>query len=487
MIEFGTFAPDRSVFDPTACDTLSNVLPQANSWGPFPAFVPITTALPARPQGAFLATEEAGQYTLFVGTETNLYKMNPGTLGWDDLSGPAAPYSTVAGAKWSFVQFGSWVIATNGTDPVQYYDLAIPTTFQTLSADAPIALFAGVLGDFVVMLNTSDSNKQMQWSGLNQPAFWIPRQRSSDLQPFPDGGEIMGFSGFERGGLIFHENCIREGALALDTALIMTFRKTVENHGCVAPKSIIATGAGIFYLSQDGFYLYGAPPKPIGNERVDRFFIEDIANGELYNVYGSEDPVRKIVYWAYRSRANTTPMSYDKALVYNYGTDKWSMLEPGTYLTGLIEATTPGYTLDSLDSLGLPLDDLPFSLDSRAWAGGAPTLAAFDTEFRLGFFSGEPLQAVMQTGDVSLSPTTRTAVTGFRPLTDAGSVTGRVAIRDRAGNPDSWKQPFECNRTGLIPARASGRFHRFEISIPAGQQWSHCHGIDPVGRQEGNQ
>lgn len=487
MIPFGEFAPDKSLFDPSACSVLQNVLPQAQSFGPFPQFVAITDPLAARPQGAFLANQDSGQFTLFAGTATDLYRLNPATLAFDSVSGPSAPYGTVAGANWSFVQYGSWVIATNGTDPIQYFDLTTPTTFQDLSADAPTALFSGIMGDFVMALNTSDGNKAIRWSSLNLPQAWIPRQNSSDLQIFPDGGEIMGFSGFEKGGIIFHENCIREGALALDTALIMTFRKTVENHGCVAPKSIVTTGAGVFYLSQDGFYRYGSPPVPIGNERVDRFFINDVATDELYNVYGTEDPVRKIVYWAYRSRANTTARSYDKALVYNYGTDKWSMLLPGTYLTGLIEATTPGYTLDSLDSLGLPLDDLPFSLDSRAWAGGSPTLAAFDTSFRLGFFSGAPLEAILQTGAVQLTETARTYVKGFRPLTDAQSTSGRIAVRDQAGQPDAWKLPATTNRTGLIPTRASGRFHRFETTIDADQEWSHVHGITPDGAVEGQQ
>ncbi|CAN7494396.1 hypothetical protein LJR231_003463 [Phyllobacterium sp. LjRoot231] len=485
MIPFAEFAPDKSVFDPSACNTLQNVLPQAQSFGPFPSFVPLTDPLPARPQGSILANEGAGQYTLITGTETGIYKLNAGTLGWDNISGGV--YGTADSANWSFEQFGTWVTATNGTDPVQYYDLSAPTTFGVLSANAPTALYSGIIGDFIMLLNTSGGSKTIQWSGLNDPQFWIPRQRSSDLQPFPDGGEIMGFSGFEKGGVIFHENCIREGALALDTALIMTFRKTIESHGCVAPRSIVTTGAGIFYLSQDGFYLYGAPPTPIGNERVDRFFIDDIATEETFNVYGSEDPIRKIVYWAYRSRANTLARSYDKVLVYNYGTDKWSMLIPGAYLTGLIEATTPGYTLDSLDSLGIPLDDLPYSLDSRAWSGGSPTLAAFDTDFRLGFFSGSPLEAILQTGAVGLSQTSRTAVRGFRALCDAETTTGRVATRDRAGQMDTWKSSFACNRTGLIPARASGRFHRFELTIPANQAWEHVHGIDPDGKTEGQQ
>lgn len=487
MIEFGEYAPDRSVFDPTACNTIQNVLPQAKSWGPFPSYQAFTQPLPERPQGAILANFENGQYFIFVGSKTKLWRFDTGTLGWDDVSGPSAPFNTPDAACWSFAQFGDWIIATNSVDPVQYFDVRTPTTFKDLSADAPNSLFTGVIGDFVMLLNLQASNTQIQWSGLNNPQFWIPREQSSDFQQFPDGGEIMGYSGYEKGCVIFHENCIREGALALDTALVMTFKKTVENHGAAAPKSIIPTGNGIFYLSQDGFYQYGNPPRPIGNERVDKFFINDIAVDSLYAVYGSEDPTRKVVYWAYRSRANNTPYSYDKVLAYSYGTDKWSLLKPGTYLTGLIEAATPGYTLDSLDLLGIPLDELPYSLDSRAWAGGFPTLAAFDVDNRLGFFSGSPLEAIVQTGSVALTAGKRTFVNGFRVLSDAIQTNGRVAIRDRSGALDTWKVEAPCNRTGLIPSRASGRFHRFEVKLPANQEWSHLHGVEPVGTVEGQQ
>jgi len=487
MIEFGEYAPDLSVFDPTACNTVQNVLPHAKSWGPFPSYMAFTQPMAERPQGAILANFENGQYYVFVGTKTKLWRFNSNDLSWDDVSGAGAPFNTPDAGSWSFSQFGEWVIASNSVNDVQYFDVRSSTTFQPLSPNAPRAMFTGVIGDFVMLLNLQTSITRIQWSGLNNPTFWTPREQSSDFQQFPDGGEIMGYSGYEKGCIIFHENCIREGALALDTSLIMTFKKTVENHGAAAPKSIIPTGNGIFYLSQDGFYQYGNPPRPIGNERVDNFFINDVAVDGLYGVYGSEDPTRKVVYWAYRSRANTMPHSYDKVLAYSYGTDKWSLLRPGTYLTGLIEAATPGYTLDSLDQLGIPLDELPYSLDSRAWAGGFPTLAAFDVNNRLGFFSGAPLEAVIQTGSVALSPGKRTFVNGFRVLADASATAGRVAIRDRSGAADTWKNEAVCNRTGLIPSRASGRFHRFEVKIPAGQEWTHVHGVEPVGTVEGQQ
>lgn len=487
MISIAEYAPDRSIFDAATTDNLVNVLPHVNSWGPFPAFVPFTSALPERPQGSHLAYVKNGQYLQFCGTKSALYVLNPGTLAWDNVS-KAGGYSTADTIRWSFADYGSWVIAANGVDPIQFIDISgVIGTFADLAADAPIPRHVSVVGDFVVGMNLTTDEKTVQWSGLNQPTFWTPRQRSSDFQPFPDGGEIMGSSGFEKGAVIFQEKCIREMTLALDTPLVATFTKTVDAHGAVAPQSIVSTGNSIFYLALDGFYRYGNPPTPIGVERVDQTFLNDIALSELYQVFGSADPVRKIVYWAYRSKGNPVEYSYDKVLCYHYGIDKWSMLQPGTIMTGLVRATTPGYTLDSLTALGYTLDELPYSLDSRAWAAGAPTLAAFSTDFEMGFFSGTPLQATMGTAAVELATGKRTFVSGWRPLCDAGAIQGRVGIRDRAGSTTSWKPTYSVNRTGLIPARASGRFHRFEISIDAGQQWNHCHGVEPTGKAEGQQ
>ncbi len=487
MISFANYAPDRSPFDPEVTDSLENVLPIQGGYGPFPSFRPLSQPLPERPQGSYLGYVNNGNYVLIAGTATKLMRFDGPTLGWIDVS-KAGGYLTPASEKWSFAQYGSWLIATNGVDPVQYLDLNLPTQFADLSPDAPRARMVGTMGDFIMLAHLNTNQRMVQWSGLNQPQFWTPRQRSSDFQAFPDGGEIMGFAGGVSGCLIFHAESVREGNLALETSMVMTFKQTLTNHGCMAPKSVVATGAGIFYLSDDGFYKYGVPPVGIGVERIDNTFIDDISRQEIYNVYGSEDPNRKIIYWAYRSIANNVAHSYDKVLLYHYGIDRWSLLKPNRIMTGLIDAATPGFTLDSLNTLGLRLDELPYSLDSRAWSGGTPSIAAFDEQFRLGFFGGEPLRAVLQTGDVELTSGSRTIVTGFRPLCDSPQISGRTGVRDRAGGTRNWKNPANVSaKTGLIPARASGRFHRFEVTIPADQQWSAIHGVEPEGQPEGQQ
>lgn len=414
----------------------------------------------------------------------------PTTLDIDDvILQPLTVYGTPATSRWSFTQFGDWVVATNGIDPIVYFDLANPTAvFEQLSPDAPRARNIDTVGDFIfaTYLDTL-GDKAAQWSGLNAPQHWEPRKRSSDFQVFPDDGEIMGTSAFEKGIVVFHEHCIREGSLDLTTPLIFQFQKTVEQHGTHARNSIISTGGGTFYLSQDGFYKYATPnPIKIGVERVDRFFFDDCDFNETYYIYGFEDPARACVYWAYRSVENQNDQTFDRLLAYNYGIDRWSLIKPDTILTAICDSVTPGYTLDLLDSVG-SLDDLPYSLDSRAWSGSLPVFAAFDNDYRLGFFSGDPVAARLQTADVALSEGRRTYVKGFRPLTDATNTSGRVATKDFPGQARSWKQPANNSTvTGTIPCRASGQMHRFELSIPTGQRWTHVHGIEPEGQPEGH-
>lgn len=485
LIPFGNFAPDASVFDPSACDTLVNVMPKAKSFGPFPGFVPLTSALAARPQGSFLAFVDNGSYLLFAATADKIYKMDPDTLGWTDVS-KTGGYSTATDQKWSFAQFGDLVIAVNGIDTPQSYNVTSSTAFADLSSDAPIARYVTTVGDFVMLGHLSTDARRVQWSGLNQADFWTSRVHSSDFQSLPSGGELMAIVGGISGMVIFQAETLWEANLALDTSMVMTFQQTVTSHGCLAPKSAVATAQGIFYLSDDGFYKYGKPPIPIGENRVDQFFLDDIDNeSEIYNVWGHEDPKRKVVYWAYRSIGNTTDNTYDKVLCYHYGLDRWSLLEPGLLMTGMVDGASPGYTLEGLDDINTSIDALPYSLDSRSYAGGVPTLAAFDDDFKLGFFTGKPLQAKFQTGAVELAAGRRAFVNGFRPLCDAPQMSGRVAVRSMAGSSDTWKPSASANTTGLIPARASGRYHRFELTIPENVVWGDAHGVEPAAVPEG--
>jgi hypothetical protein len=497
IVPIGQFGPDRSPFDPNFTDTAFNVIPYDDHFGPFPGFQYFSGAVPAQPQGGYLADKGSGVWLPIVGTANALYKLDSSTNAWVDVSGNTAPYATPAGTQWSFTPFGNLVIATNGVDKPVQLDVSNPAAkFDLLSNDAPRGKNVGVTGDYLVFSNiAATSDKAVQWSGLNQPTIWDSLVQNSDDQLFADGGEIMNITGFEHGFVIFQEHCIREGSIT-GTNMIMSFNKTVNNMGVHARNSVVNTGAGIFFLSQDGFYRYnsGGQPQPIGVSRVDIFFYTDCSLPDSYQTIGVEDPARKIVYWAYRSKENTTVNTYDRILVYNYGVDRWSLIKLDFKAQMICSAVSPGYTLDNIGTLtGYNLDTLPWSLDSRIWAGSLPTFAAFDDQYRLGFFSSTPMKATIQTAELPLTEGRRSLVKGFTVQTDASrtdsspSQKGRVARKDYESDPSTWGVQYPLNTTtGVIFARSSGKLHRFEVELPSGTNWKVVHGVE-VQKDAGGQ
>lgn len=489
MIPFPEFAPDRSKFDPSVTDYVRNVYPTPSGYGPVAKLVGVATALPEAPRGAFHAIDSSGNSHIFAGGEETLYKFNATDLDFDDVSGSSAPYSVANDDRWSFALFGDDVIAVNRNDPPQTYTIGSSSVFADLGGSPPQASRVGVVGDHIWLGELLTQSREVIWSGVNTPDHWTVRRRSCDFQVFPDGGPIIAIIGSEHGGLVVQDRAIREirRASAIPE-LVWEFQKTEDSRGAVAPLSVASSGRDIFYFSQNGFYRYGQPSSPIGRYRVDDFALNDIDEQYRTFVEASISPARKHVMWRYRSGGLVSSDTFltDRVIVYDWSVDRWSLIDQ--QLTGLFAAGSPGFTLETLDSLGFTLDTLPFSLDSQVWTGGIPVLGGFTSDYKLGFFSGDNMEATLRTSAMEMTPGKRTFVRGFRPIVDATTVTGRVAATDRPGVTETWNSSATANATqgtGLVPSRVSGRLHRFEATVPEAATWTHILGVDPEGSPEG--
>jgi hypothetical protein len=490
IIPLAVFAPDASPFDNTTSDNILNVVPTPDGYGPMPQLVTFTNALAAQPRGAFPARTTEGAIKIFAATSSNFYLLDATDGTWDTVTGALTP-SLPADEIWSFTQIGDRVIVTCTTEGPYYFDLASSVAFVALPGSPPSSRCVTTIGDFVVLGEVESNPKQLRWSGINDTEHWAVRQRLADIQTFPDGNFIMAVVGFERGGLIFQRNAVREMIPAYDTPLVFRFQKTEENRGAVSSAAVASSGRDVFYLSDDGFYAYGQPSRNIGAQRVNKFFVEDSKPDLTKDVQGAIDPVSQTVWWRYSSVGNDSTVYTDKMIGYNWAIDRWTLVEVN--LTWIMGALGPGYTLEGLDSISSSIDALPYSLDSAAWKGGAPLLGAFDSTYKFGFFDGQPMEAVLQTGDVHLPTMTqsggderRAFVRGFQPMCDASSVTGRVADKTRAGATRVWNAEATANtNTGMIPARSDGLYHRFEVTIAADQTWTSIHGVQPDVRTGG--
>lgn len=134
--------------------------------------------------------------------------------------------------------------------------------------------------------------------------------------------------------------------------------------------------------------------------------------------------------------------------------------------------------------VGGSVDDLEFSLDSVSIAT-LPNIAAFNADGALGFFSGDALEAEVETAEQTL-PQRRVLVNGVWPVTDADTVFGSVVSRDTL-HATNVIEGIEngMNADGYIPLLDEGRYVRGRLRIPAGTEWTFVSGIDPDFTQGG--
>jgi hypothetical protein len=482
LVPFGEYRPDVADYQSQFATFLANALPRGDGYGPFPDFSAYSAALPAPCRGFFKAIRPDASVAIFAATATRLYLLDNSAFTWTDVSKGGGAYSAVAATdSWQFVQFNNFVIAVQANVVPQLLDLSGPAVFADLAGSPPQARYISVVGRFIVLSGLVSNPYRVQWSGLDDVTQWTAGVNSSDFQDLPDGGIVRGVAGGEFGN-IFQDGSIRRMTFSPGSPFIFQIERITEDRGLYAPYSLIRAGDKIFFLSANGF-MWMAPsgyPAPIGKERVDRTFLADLDKGSLQLVIGASDPRNARVMWAYKSNSGTSGV-FDKLLCYDYVLDRWSPVAmTGDYLGSLSQ---PGLTLERLDSISSSLDALGPSLDSFA-TSVTPEIAAFNGSHVLGFFRGGNLEATIDTGAQNADGR-RVFVRGFRPITDAAMVYGSVVTAERWPGTPSTTAESPMDALGFCPQRASTRYARGRIRIPAGTAWSFALGLEPDMALEG--
>jgi hypothetical protein len=483
FIPFGEYRPDVADYQAPFAAVLQNALPRGDGYGPFPDLSAFSTALAGPCRGFFKAIKADGSIAIFAATATRIYQLNNTNFTWTDVSKGGAAYAALSNIdNWQFAQFNNFVIAVQANVAPQVFDLRSSAAFADLAGAPPQARYISVVGAFIVLSGLLSSPYRVQWSGLDDVTQWTPGVESSDFQDLPDGGIVRGVAGGEYGN-IFQDTAIRRMTFAPGSPFVFQIERIAEDRGLYAPYSLIRAGDRIFFLSANGFMTMApsGAPAPIGKERVDRTFFADLDKGNLQLVIGASDPRNARVIWAYKSSSGAAGL-FDKLLCYDYVLDRWSPVAiAGEYLGSLSQ---PGLTLENLDAISGSLDALVPSLDSFA-TSVTPEIAAFNAGHVLGFFRGSNLEAVIDTGAQMLDGR-RVFVRGLRPITDAATVYGSVLAAERWPDAAIATPESAMDARGLIALRASTRYARGRIRVPAGTPWSFALGVEPDFAPEGS-
>lgn len=486
---FGEWRPDVSDFQSDYTQTVQNVFPKGDGYGPVPDLAAYTSALSTACRGYFFARNPDGTVAVFAGTASHLYKLDNTSLTFTDISKGASTYATLSSsANWGFAQFNNFVIGVQQNVAPQIYSLTTSTAFGDLGGSPPQAAYVTVVNRFLVLSGIQSPNSyRVQWSGLNDinsSQAWTSGVNSSDFQDLPDGGIVQGVAGGEF-GVIMQEASIRRMTFAPGSPYVFGIDRIAQDDGLYAPYSLIAAADRVFYLGPAGFrmILPGGYPQPIGKERVDRTFLADVDTANIQLCIGGHDPNSTRVYWTYKSINGATGL-FDKILVYDWILDKWSLIViSGEYIASLAK---PGITLEGVDTAyGSNIDTLTIpSLDSISSASLA-SLSAVDPTHKVGFFTGANLEAQLVTGEQG-DGGQRIYVNGIRGITDAPTFFGSVSMRENPQAATVYSTETDLDtKTGVCPARISTRYARGKIRIPEGQNWTYAAGVEPEVRLEG--
>jgi hypothetical protein len=353
LLSFGSWVPDVADYEGANTQTVQNVCPRADGYGPFPSLAALSLSLGAQCRGAFDALNTDGSSTIFAATSTDLYVMNNTTFAWSKVSLSGGPYSALSVAdQWRFAQFNSLVIAVQANVAPQVWTLGSSSAFANLAGSPPQARYIDVVGRFVVLSGLLSNPFRVQWSGLNDvngSTSWTAGINSSDFQDLPDGGFVRGVAGGEN-GVILQDTAIRTMTYVAGSPIIFQIERISQDKGLFGPYSLVRAGERIFFFSAQGFHRIdpGGLPVPIGRERVDRTFLADLDTGNLQMFVGVADPKSSRILWAYKS-VNGTANQFDKMLVYDWVLDKFTPVKISGEYPVLI--SQPGVTLEALDAL----------------------------------------------------------------------------------------------------------------------------------------
>lgn len=405
-------------------------------------------------------------------TTTFTYAQSGGNIASTADTGTVTfQYTTPTNQRWRFTQFGNVLIAANGGNRLQGYNLNSSSTFQDLAADAPQSRYVTVVRDFVVSGYVNSSTVypyRVQWSALGDESNWANSATTqADFQDIPDGGSIVGITGGEF-GLVFMDRSIHRMTY-VGSPLVFQFDNISRNLGCYEANSIVQYGGTSFFLSDDGFYACdGQQLLPIGNEKVNRYFWSDVDEGSISLMSAAVDPFRKLVVWAYVSKASAT---VDKLLIYNYQTGKWT--SGTTDASRVASSSTPSFDLEGMDVFG-NLEQIMSSFDDRVWLGGKMQFAGVKNT-KIVTFTGNNNTAYIETGDIEM-PGTTSAITMAKPIVDGGSGSVALVSRRLLNEQVAFGSQTAADAENRVSLRGIGRYHRLQLT-PTGN-WTNTVGVD---------
>lgn len=470
-LAFGPWQPDAAPHQSNSLTECINVLPIAGSYGPFPAFDPVSgVVLSSDAMGLFSQPLSDGTPIVYAATADRIYRVNQGSLD--------TPYSNpgLDAASWQFTSFSDRIVAVNpGANP---QGAAPGSNFTDLGGSPPRAHVVSVVGEnFLVLGNLVNDGidgtrpSRIRWSGFNNPDTWgtdIATQADFNERPF-EGGPVMAITGRET-GTIFQRKLISRMSLS-GQAVPFNFTTVEEGRGPIATGAVCDIGNLVFLICDDGFFVWdGTTLGPIGGGYVDGWFNDNLDHSATDTIVSAYDPVTRCVLWAFPEFGQA---ANSKIILYSLGDQRFSLIDQA------VQQMTPAQTLPvSLEDMPIP-DDYSGSFDDVQFRGGLAVMAVIDNQRRYGVFGGAAMAATLTTGDYQSVAGQRAFVNSVRPICDAAGAQISIGGRNQDdANTIVWSTPTSRGVDGTCPQRVDARLTSHRLRTLAAENWHRASGLE---------
>lgn len=502
-LPFPPYEPDKNNQNLGALSTVLNVVPHADGFGPLPSIIPtppiyrhitydngnrITfdngnpiviqldwsdligfVQLPAACIGFFAARKKNGEEVLFAGTVTTLYRLDRVTLTWLDVS--STTYA--AAVRWSFARKGSVIYCQNGYDTEQKFDIEVDTVFSD-NPTAPICKYICRLGPFIFRANIvswaaesfSNEPAMIMCSSLLSPADNIPFNLNyCDYQIIDSGDEIMGIVPMTDGAHVWTKGGVVPLSLTVSNDVTFTLGEEDRTRGTSAPYSLCSFGQDRYLAyGDDGFLLYqgSMTPIPIGQDRVNVTFLQNVDQDTFVDVLSMNDPEHAIIWISYTNTDGDRRM-----LGYQWNINQFTASDIE------VSASFVCRTFVYADS------------DPPILVANQPRFTIIDRNGQLGYLVGNSMAARITTNEAQLGDG-RSFQNVVRLNGDPVDFSVTTMTRDKKGGAIRTRAVATPSAlTGAVPFSAEGLTHQWQIDIPAGEDWTNVTGMDVPAKAAG--
>lgn len=420
--------------------------------------------------GAKEVVDIDGTYYGLVGTTTKLYRVEA-NLDLTDVTRVAGDYTATADDNsWNFVQYGTWIIATNYSDVVQVLKGISASNYVALGGSPPKAKYAVLYNGHLVLGYVNESavanSKKLVWSAFESLENWTPALATGcGFQEIADSdGGMTGLAVAGTTLLIFFENSITTGYYS---GAPYTFGfNTNFFHGIGAiPNTMVSVGELCYFFDRKDFYVTdGSTVKSIGNG-VRNTILSGIDIGHANRISTCHDTRRGLIMWAVPT-TESTDGSPNRIIIYNYNKARWTYIDDA--LQCLLPVHTGATLLDDLDATYAELDLIPYYADSNVWLDASAATGCITSTGYVASYTGSAKAGVIETGDVRDEQGHIMTITGVHPLIktpSAGTVSVRVGHRMQEQDSVAYSASVAVGSTSnRAVVRNSGRLLRVELT-----------------------